>query len=81
MKCIEHFFNNDSQLNLHFEIFQEQYSGMDSNQNYVNHVAPQPRTTPPTTAVQHIQQKPSPIPQPVKTTTPVVISVQLPEGM
>uniref|UniRef100_A0A7M5V6Q5 SH3 domain-containing protein n=1 Tax=Clytia hemisphaerica TaxID=252671 RepID=A0A7M5V6Q5_9CNID len=58
----------------------EHFSGMDSNQNYVNHLPPQPRTTPPTTAVQHIQQKPSPIPQPVKTTTPVVISVQLPEG-
>lgn len=63
---------------------QEHFTGYDTDQNYVNHVK---LTTPPaspatnTNTIQQQQKSPSPpVPQPVRTTTPVIISVQLPEG-
>lgn len=69
---------------------QEHFTGYDTDQNYVNHVKPTP--SPPATnpitnnnniniVKQQQQKSPSPpVPQPVRTTTPVIISVQLPEG-
>lgn len=52
-------------------------SGYDTNQNYVNETQ---RYTPPKPQVIQQQNTPSPVPQPVQTVTPVVISVQLPDG-
>ena len=58
-------------------MFKRSGSGYDTNQNYVNDTR---RHTPPKPQVIQQQNTPSPVPQPVQTATPVVISVQLPDG-